>query len=110
MIRALCDEDCDLVAKATLVIKGGGKASSAKRKRKNGRGITAVPVSTRLQLGQKTRLSLDLSKKKTKRIRKALSGGRKVVAKIEASATGGGGGTTTVKKKAKLTKLKRKGK
>jgi glucose/arabinose dehydrogenase len=109
VIRALCDEDCDLAVKATLVLKGGDKAASAKRKKGKGRGITAVPVSTRLQLGQKTRLSLDLSKKKTKRIRKALAGGRKVVAKIEASATGGGGGTTTVKRKAKLRKVKRKG-
>jgi glucose/arabinose dehydrogenase len=110
VIRATCDEDCDLAVKATIVLKGGNdKAASAKRKKKKGRGITAKPVSTRLQLGQKTRLSLDLSKKKTKRIRKALAGGRKAVAKIEASATGGGGGTTTVKKKAKLRKVKPKG-
>jgi glucose/arabinose dehydrogenase len=100
VIKALCDEDCDLSAKATIVLKRGGKASSARRGRKR-RVIRAAPVSVRLQLGRKARLKLDLSKKGTKRLRKALAHGRKAVAKIEVSATGGGGGTATVKRRVK---------
>jgi Glucose / Sorbosone dehydrogenase len=100
VIKALCDEDCDLSAKATIVLKGGGKASSAKRGRK-GRGLRATSVNVRLQLGKKARLRLDLSKKRTKRLRKALARGRKAVAKIEVSATGGGGGTDTVKRRVR---------
>jgi glucose/arabinose dehydrogenase len=100
LIKVLCDEDCDLSATASIVFKGGGKASSAKRGRK-GRGLRALPVSVRLQLGKKARLRLDLSKKRTKRLRKALARGRKAVAKIEVSATGGGGGTTTVKRRVR---------
>lgn len=100
LIKALCDEDCDLSARASIVLKGGGKASSAKRGRK-GRVLRALPVSVRLQLGKKARLKLDLSKKRTRRLRKALARGRKAVAKIEVSATGGGGGTATVKRKVK---------
>jgi glucose/arabinose dehydrogenase len=100
VIKALCDEDCDLTARATIVLKDGGEASTAKRGRK-GRGIRAKAVSTRLQLGKKTKLKLDLSKKRTKRLRKALARERKAVAKIKVSATGGGGGTATVKRKAR---------
>ena len=87
LIKALCDEDCDLSARASIVLKRGGKASSAKRGRK-GRRLQALPVSARLQLGKKARSKLDLSKKRIKRLRKALAGGRKAVAKIEVSATG----------------------
>ena len=101
LIKALCDEDCDLSARAAIVLKRGGKASSAKRGRKGGRRLQALPVSARLQLGKKARLKLDLSKKRIKRLRKALAGGRKAVAKIEVSATGGGGGTATVKRTVK---------
>jgi glucose/arabinose dehydrogenase len=100
VIRALCDEDCDLSATATIVLKGRGKASSARRRRK-GRVIRAAPVNVRLQLGKNARLRLDLPKKRTKRVYKALVRGRKAVAKIEVSATGGGGGTATVKRKVK---------
>jgi glucose/arabinose dehydrogenase len=100
LIKALCDEDCDLSAKASIVLKGGGNASSAKRGGK-ARVLQALPVRVRLQLGKKARLKLDLSKKRTKRLRKALARGRKAVAKIEVSATGGGGGTATVKRKVK---------
>jgi glucose/arabinose dehydrogenase len=100
VIRALCDEDCDLTAQATILLKGGGEASSAKRGRK-GRGIRAKVTRTRLQLGQKTKLKLDLSKKRTKLLRKALARERKAVAKIKVSATGGGGGTATVKRRVK---------
>jgi glucose/arabinose dehydrogenase len=100
VIRALCDEDCDLSATATIVLKGRGKVSSARRRRK-GRVIRAAPVNVRLQLGRKVKLRLDLPKKRTKRFYKALVRGRRAVAKIEASATGGGGGTTTVRRKVK---------
>jgi hypothetical protein len=100
VIRALCDEDCDLSATATIVLKGRGKASSARRRRK-GRVIRAVPVNVRLQLGRKVKLRLDLPKKRTKRLYRALVRGRRAVAKIEVSATGGGGGTATVKRKVK---------
>ena len=100
VIKALCDEDCDLSARASIVLKRGSKASSAKRGRK-GRLLQALPVSARLPLGKKAKLKLDLSKKRIKRLRKALAGGRKAVAKIEVSATGGGGGTATVKRKVK---------
>jgi hypothetical protein len=100
VIRALCDEDCDLDAQASIVLKGRGASSSAKRGRK-GRFLRALPVSVRLQLGRRARLSLDLSKKRTKRLRKALARGRRAVAKIEVSATGGGGGTATVKHRVK---------
>jgi len=99
-IKALCDEDCDLSARASIVLKGGGKASSATRRGK-GRVLRALPVSARLQLGRKARLRLDLSKKRTKRLREALARGRRAVAKIEVSATGGGGGTATVKHRVK---------
>ncbi len=75
LIKALCDEDCDLSAKASIVLKGRGGASSSKRGRK-GRVLRALPVSVRLQLGSKARLKLDLSKRRTKRLRKALAGGR----------------------------------
>jgi glucose/arabinose dehydrogenase len=98
LIKALCDEDCDLSAKASIVLKGRAAASSAKRK---GRALRALPVNVRLQLGRKARLRLDLSKKRTRRLRKALARGRKAVAKIEVAATGGGGGTATVKRKVK---------
>jgi glucose/arabinose dehydrogenase len=100
VIKALCDEDCDLRATASIVLKGGGRASSAKRGGK-GRVLGAAPVSVRLPLARKARLRLELSKKRTRRLRKALARGRKAVAKIEVSATGGGGGTTTVKRKVK---------
>jgi glucose/arabinose dehydrogenase len=98
LIKALCDEDCDLTATAAVVLKGRGRAAGAKRK---GRLLGALPVRARLQLGRKARLKLDLSKKRTKRLRKALARGRKAVAKIQVSATGGGGGTATVKRKVK---------
>jgi glucose/arabinose dehydrogenase len=104
VIKALCDEDCDLSAKVFITLKGrakGGGASSAKRGRKKRPVIPAVPVNVRLQLGQKARLRFDLSKKRTKRLRKALARGRKAVAKIEVSATGGGGGTATVKRRVR---------
>ncbi len=100
VIKALCDEDCDLSARASIVLKRGGQASSAKRGRK-GRLLQALPVSARLPLGKKAKLKLDLSKKRIKRLRKALAGGRKALAKIEVSATGGGGGTATVKRTVK---------
>jgi hypothetical protein len=98
LIKALCDEDCDLTTTAAVVLKGRGRAASAKRK---GRALGALPVRARLQLGRKARLKLDLSKKRTKRLRKALARGRKAVAKIQVSATGGGGDTATVKRKVK---------
>jgi glucose/arabinose dehydrogenase len=98
VIKALCDEDCDLTARAKIVL-GGGAASSAKRGK--GRRIRAKTVSTRLQLGQKTKVKLDLSKKRTKRLRKALANGRGAVAKIKVTATGGGGGTDKVKRKVR---------
>jgi hypothetical protein len=100
VIRALCDEDCDLSATAMIVLKRGRKASSAGRRRK-GRVIRAAPVNVRLQLGKNARLRLDLPKKRTKRVYKAVVRGRRAVAKIEVSATGGGGGTTTVKRRVK---------
>jgi hypothetical protein len=100
VIKALCDEDCDLSAQVFVVIRRGGAASSAKRGRR-GRVIPAVPVNVRLQLGRKARLRFDLSKKRTRRLRKVLARGGKAVAKVHASATGGGGGTTTVNRKVK---------
>jgi glucose/arabinose dehydrogenase len=100
VIRALCDEDCDLSATATIVLKGRGKASSAKRKPKRAR-IKARALSQRLQLGQRIKLRLELSKKQTRRLRKALAAGRRAAARIEVSATGGGGGTATVKRRVK---------
>jgi glucose/arabinose dehydrogenase len=100
VIKALCDEDCDLSSKAFVVIRRGGSASSAKRGRR-GRVIPAVPVNVRLQLGRKARLRFDLSKKRTRRLRKVLARGGKAVAKVHASASGGGGGTTTVNRKVK---------
>jgi Glucose / Sorbosone dehydrogenase len=99
VIKAWCDEDCDLVARAKIVL-GGGAASSAKRGG-NRRLLRAKPVSTRLQLGTKTKVKLDLSKRRTKRLRKALANGRGAVAKIKVTATGGGGGTDKVKRKAR---------
>jgi glucose/arabinose dehydrogenase len=99
VIRVWCDEDCDLTARAKIVL-GGGAASSAKRGR-NGQRIRAKTTSTRLQLGRKKKLKLDLSKKRTERLRKALANGRGAVAKIKVTATGGGGGTATVKRKVK---------
>jgi glucose/arabinose dehydrogenase len=100
VLRVLCDEDCDATAQASIVLKGGGKASSAKRKRKRAR-IKARALTQRLQLGQRTKLRLELSKKQTRRLRKALAGGRRAVARIEVSASGGGGGTATVKRRVK---------
>jgi len=100
VLRVLCDEDCDATAQASIVLKRGGKASAAKQKRKRAR-IKARTLSQRLQLGQITKLRLELSKKGTKRLRKALAGGRRATAKIEVSASGGGGGTVTVKRKVK---------
>jgi glucose/arabinose dehydrogenase len=89
IVRVACDEDCDAVGDATIKIKG--------RKRK----LNADADGARVQIGELVRLKLDLSKKETRRLRKALKRGRKAKARIEVSATGGGGGTDTERRKVK---------
>ena len=89
IVKVGCDEDCDAVGDAVIKING------SKRK------LKADADSARVQIGDLVKLKLDLSKKETKRLGKALDRGRKAKAKVEVSATGGGGGTDTEKRKVK---------
>jgi hypothetical protein len=86
-------------------------AADARRRRKKGTRIVAKPVSARLQLGTAHTVSLDLSRKQTKRLRGMLTSGKKVFAQVDASATGGGGGTASKSETVKVrlkTKPKRR--
>ena len=96
VIKASCDEDCDFSAEGLIKIKG--------KKKK----LRAGGVSARLQLGEEMKVRLELSKRKIRRLRKALRKGARAFARIEASATGGGGGTDTERLKIKQKRKKKK--
>jgi glucose/arabinose dehydrogenase len=107
VIKATCDEDCDIAGETVIKLGGRKKAGSARKKR--GKGKLVYTVGTRLQLGVSERLRFELSRKHAKRLRRAVARGKRVVARIQVSATGGGGGTETENLRSKQRRAKRRG-
>ncbi len=87
-LTVICDEDCDAAAQGSIRVK-----------RKHRRRAFTIPVGEvqrHLQMNQAAELTLPLTKKGKRRLRKALAGRRRAVARYEVSATGGGGGTDVI--------------
>jgi glucose/arabinose dehydrogenase len=103
---ATCDEDCDLMASASITIRRPARPRSAGKKKP--KPIRLGTIATRLQLGVSTELAYRLTRKQRRRVARAAKEGRKIKLRIAGTATGGGGGTDSAAAKSVRRKAKKK--
>jgi hypothetical protein len=99
VLRASCDEDCDLVATGSVRVK-----------RRRGSRAFSVPLfeaPSRAQMGETLVLRLSAPGRPGRRLRRALRAGRSAVARYSVTASGGGGGSEAVSGQIKKRRQKR---
>lgn len=109
-VTVSCDVDCTATATGSILVTGGKKKGKKKRGGGPGKAATrsGMPVTTRVQLGAPATLTLELSKKQIRGLRKLLGTKVPMSLRVSVSATGAGGGTATAADSGPKGKKKRK--